>query len=106
MSAYTRATSECTFADLRPELAAVIRKHIEKYNLGEVESSLLICCETTSTSQKSGLFKKGAGTTVTGMFVTAQFLVWTNEKKKGTPLVRSALLRNIDAQDFEYTAMY
>lgn len=106
MNACIRSTRECTFADLRPELLTAIRKHIEKNKLGDVESSLLICCETTSTIQKIGLFTNGSETTITGMLVTDQLLVWTNEKKKNKPTVRSAWLRNIDVQDFENTAMH
>ena len=106
MNAYTRSTHECTFMALRPELVAAIREHIEKYKLGDVESSLLICCETTSTTQKTGLFTNSSEATITGMLVTSQLLVWTNGRKKGKPTVRSALLRNIDVQDFENTAMY
>jgi hypothetical protein len=104
MNAYTRSTRECTFAEMRPELVTAIREHVEKYKLGDVESSPLICCETTSTIQRTGIFTSGAETTVTSMLVTAQLLVWTNGN--GEPAVRSALLRNIDAQDFENTAMY
>ena len=106
MKAYIRSTRECAFGDMRPELVTAIRKHIETYKLGEIESSLLICCETSSISKRAGLFAKGNETTITGMFVTTQFLVWTGEKEKGKPSVRSALLRNIDVQDFENTAMY
>ena len=106
MNTYTRSTRECTFTNLRPELVVGIRKHIENYKLKDIESSLLICCETTSTTQKTGFFTNGSKTTVTGMLVTTQLLIWTNGKKKDKPLVRSALLRNIDAQDFENTAMY
>ena len=106
MNAYTRSTRECTFADLPPELVAAIRKHIQKYKLEDIESSHLICCETTSTIHKTGLFASGSETTCTGMLVTAQLLVWTNGEKKDKPTVRSAWLRNMDAQDFENTAMY
>jgi len=106
MNAYTRSTRECTFVGLHPELVTAIRNHIEKYKLGDLESSLLICCETTSISQKTGLFTSDSETTVTGMLVTEQLLVWTNGKKKDKPTVRSAWLRNIDVQDFENTAMY
>jgi len=106
MNAYTRSTRECTFVGLHPELVTAIRNHIEKYKLGDIESSLLICCETTSISQKTGLFTSDSETTVTGMLVTEQLLVWTNGKKKDKPTVRSAWLRNIDVQDFENTAMY
>ena len=106
MNAYTRSTRECIFADLCPELVTAIRKHIEKYKLGDVESSLLICCETKSTTKKTGLFTSDPKTTITGMLVTDQLLIWADEKKKDKPTVRSALLRNIDVQDFENTAMY
>lgn len=106
MNAYNRSTLECAFADLRPEMVTAIHKHIEKYNLGEIESSLLICCKTTSTTQKTGLFTNGSETTITAMIVTAQLLIWTDGEKRDKPTVRSALLRNIDVQDFENTAMY
>jgi len=91
---------------MSPELSSAIRKHIEIYNLGDVESALLICCETTSTTKKTGLFASGSETTVTGMLVTTQLLVWTNGKKKDNPTVRSAWLHNIDAHNFENTAMH
>ena len=106
MSVYTRSTRECTFGDMRPELAVAIRKHIDTYKLGEIESSILICCETTSTCQKTGLFANGDETTISGMFVTKQSLVWTNGNGKGKPVVTSAMLRNIAAHDFENTDMY
>jgi hypothetical protein len=106
MNAHTRSTRECTFGEMRPELVAAIRKHFETYKLGEVGSSLLICCETTSTCPKTGLFANGRETVVTGMFVTSQLLVWTGRKENGKPVVTSALLRNIEAHDFENTAMY
>jgi len=106
MNAYTRSTRECTFADLPPELVTAIREHIKKYKLEDIEASLLICCETTSTIQKTGLFTSGSEITVTGMLVTPQLLVWTNGMKRDKSTVRSAWLRNIDAQDFENTAMY
>ena len=106
MNTNTRSTRECLFGDMRPELATAIRKHIEIYNLGDIESSQKICCETTSTHQKTGLFANDDETTIAGMFVTPQLLVWTNGKKKGKPVVTSALLRNIDVHDFENTAMY
>jgi len=106
MGAYTRSTRECTFGDMPPELHAAIRKHIEKYQLGEIESSTPVCFETTSTCKKSGLFANGDETTITGMLLTSKLLVWTSEKKKGKTVVMSAFLRNIDVQDFENTAMY
>lgn len=70
MDAYTRSTRECTFGEMCPELTAAIRKHIETCKLGDIESSLLICCETTSTREKSGYFANGDKTTIAGAFIT------------------------------------
>lgn len=106
MSTYTRSTRECTFDDMPPEVHAAIQNHIEKYRLGKIESSHPICFKTTSTWKKTGLFANGYETTITGMLITSHLLVWTGEMKNGKPVVMSALLRNIDVQDFENTAMY
>ena len=81
MNEYTRSTHEGTFDDIRPELLSAIRKHMETYQLGDVESSLLIYCETSSTRQKTGLFANRNGTAITGMLVTPKLLVWTNGKR-------------------------
>ena len=105
MNAYTRTTRECAFEDMNPRLTAAIRKHIEQFKLDETESTPLICFETTSTHQKTGLFASGTETIITGLLITTSMLIWTTGKDKN-PMVRSALLRNIDAQDFENTAMY
>jgi len=108
MNAYTRSTRECKFGELPPRLVAAIRMHADTFKLADIEASPLICCETTSKRQKTGLFANGADTTISGMFVTSQLLVWTRGTEKGQakPDVMSALLRNIDAHDFENTAMY
>lgn len=42
---YLRTTHECTFGNLNPVLVAAIRAYIEKYELGDSDSSALICCE-------------------------------------------------------------
>lgn len=106
MSTTTRLTRECTFRNLQPELLAAIHQHIEKYQLGDIESAQPTCFETTSTEKKTGLFSNGEEVTVTGMLITTQLLLWTNGKKSGKPVVMSALLRTINVQDFENTAMY
>jgi len=91
---------------MHPELATAIQKHITIYKLENVETDLIICCETTSTHKKTGLFASGNKTTITAMLITTKYLVWTGESEKGKPAVTSALLRNIDAHDFENTAMH
>ena len=106
MSMTTRLTRDCAFSELKPELLAAIHQHIEKYQLGDIEATQPVCFETTSTGKKTGLFSYGEEITVTGMLLTSQFLLWTKGKKSGKPVVMSALLRNINVQDFEDTAMY
>lgn len=106
MDTYTRSTRECKFGELDSNLVAAIYKHIETYKLGEIESSILFCCETTSSRKKTGLFANGNEIAITVMLVTPHLLVWAGEKKNGQPFVSSARLRNIEVQDFENTAMY
>jgi len=105
MNKYNRSSRECAFGDMNPGLATAIRKHIELYGLDDTESTPLVCLETTSTHQKTGLFANGTETIITGVMITANMLIWTTGKERN-PIVMSALLRNIDAQDFENTAMY
>ncbi len=54
MGDFLRTTRESMINNLNPVLVATIRAHIEKYELGDIDSSALICCETTSTKQKKG----------------------------------------------------
>ena len=106
MNVNTRSTRECAFGDLRPELVTAIRKHFEKLNLGDIESTIQSCFETATISKKSGLFANGNKSSVTGMLITSQLLVWASESKNEKPVVISAHLRNIDVHDFENTAMF
>jgi hypothetical protein len=106
MSNYTRTTRECSFDNLRPELAAAIREHAETYKLGNIESDILICCETTSRQQKKGLFGGSTEVTYVGTLVTSEWLIWATGKEKERTAVASGHLRNIQVQDFEETAMF
>jgi len=105
MSDYLRTTRECAVGDLNPMLLASIRTHIEKHELGDIEASVLICCETTSTKQKKGLLSRKPEVFLTGMLLTTQWLVWATGKDK--PLgVQSARLRNIQVHDYETSDMF
>src|SRR6266487_5923718 len=101
MGDYLRATRECTLGSLNPILAATIRAHIERYELGDVDASALICCETTSTKQKKGLFGGKAEVILTGMILTPQWLIWASGKENEAPGVLSARLRDVRVQDYE-----
>ena len=42
MGDYVRATRECTLDSLHPPLAAAIRGHVERYEMGELEAHILM----------------------------------------------------------------
>lgn len=106
MGDYLRSTRECSLDSLNPLLATVIREHIEKYALGDVEAAVLICCETTSTKQKKGLFRSKAEVMLTGMLLTPKWLIWGSIKGDKVLGVLSARLHDIQVQDYEESDMY
>jgi len=106
MSEYTRSTRECTLDELRPELASAIRAQVEKYQIGKIEAGALMCIETTSTRQKKGLFGGSSEVIHMGVLLTPQWLIWAAGKPNEKPGIISARIGDIDARDFENTAMY
>jgi hypothetical protein len=105
MSEYNRTTRGCTLNTMHLEISAAIRTHIEHYELGDIEPNILACCETTSVKPKKGLFGKEEIIT-TGVILTEQWLIWGVAKANEKPNIMSALLRNIEVQDFEKTQFY
>ena len=99
MGDYKRTTHECSLDSMRPELSAALRAHVEKYNLGDVLSQVVVCVETTSEKLKKGLF--GGGETIyTAAVLTKDWLVWANSGTKVTPHAMSARLTQITVQDY------
>jgi hypothetical protein len=109
MANYNRYTRECSFEQLRPELMQAMRDYIEGQKLVGMETSILMCCETTS-KKKAPNGSKGVlaflegddpDTTVyTGMFVTPEWLVWARAGDKSGTLVTSAHLRNVKVKPY------
>jgi hypothetical protein len=106
MSDYTRTTHECTPDSLRPELAAAIRKYIEQHELGDLESTVLICCETTSTKKKKRLFGGKPEVILTGAIVTPKWLIWAAGKENERLGVIAAKLRDVQVLDYEKSDFY
>jgi hypothetical protein len=106
MGDYVRTTSECEFEDLHPLLASAIRHHIDRYELGDIERSALMCCETTSTKKKKGLFGGKTEVIRTGVVVTPRWLIWASGKEGEVPGVLSARLQHIRVQDYEKSELY
>ena len=106
MRDYLRSTRECTFDSLNSTLVAAIRAHIEKHELGDIAASALMCCETTSTKQKKGLFGGKAEVILTGILLTPQRLIWAAGRENEAPGVLSARLSDIHVQDYEKSDMF
>jgi hypothetical protein len=104
MSETKRITRLCTIDELKPVLSSAIRAHIKQYQLGEIESSILICCETTSVQQKKGFFG-GSENAMSAAIITPQWLVWVECINNKIAEVNSALLSHIDVHDYAGSAM-
>jgi hypothetical protein len=106
MGDYLRSTRECTLDSMRPALAAAIRAHVERHQLGDVLESAVACCETTSTKTKKGLFGGKAEVILTGVVLTPQWLIWASGKEHEEPGVLSGRLRDIRVEDYEKSDLY
>lgn len=106
MGDYVRITRECTLDSMHPALATAIRARIVKYDLEDGEASALICCETTSTKQKKGLFRRKTEVVLTGIILTPQWLIWAAGEENEAPGVLAARLRDIRIEDYEKSDMY
>ncbi|MCX6069124.1 MAG: hypothetical protein NT121_25840 [Chloroflexi bacterium] len=104
MSETKRITRICTINELKPLLSSAIRAHIKQYQLGDIEPSILMCCETTSVQQKKGFFG-GSENAVSAVIVTPQWLLWVESINNNVAEVNSALLSHIDIHDYAGSAM-
>lgn len=81
-----------------------MREHIQKYELGDIESRAIICCETTSMPKKRGLLarftKAGIEAQRTAIIVTPDLVLWAVSGKDET-VVGWAKLEEIEVSDFE-----
>ena len=104
MGDYTRTIRKCSVDELRPELAAAMRQHIEKHELGVSEADAVLCCETISQRKKAGFIGRLIGglpkVVHSAVFVTPAWLWVTSDKKHGTT-VHSARLTQIKARDYD-----
>jgi len=106
MGDYLRTTRGSTLDDLAPALLAAIRAHVEKYELGDIDASALVCCETISTKPKKGLFGGKGDIILTGVVLTPECLIWATGRENESPGVLSARLRDLQVQDYENSGMY
>ena len=101
----TRTTRACTPETLDENLKAAIHAHGTKYGLKDIESDILMCCETLSVRQNKGLFG-GTKTTLSAVYVTPKWLVWADSTDRNDAGVGTAQLKDIDVRDYQTTASY
>jgi hypothetical protein len=105
MNITSRKTRACTIETLDEGLKSAIRAHGTKYGLGDIESEVLMCCETISSQQKKGLFG-GTKTTLSAVYVTPKWLVWVDSNERNDAGAGTAQLKHIDVRDYRTTASY
>lgn len=105
MREYQRTTRECSFNDFQPEIQSAIRKYVEKYELGDVEASALMCAETVSEKIKHGFFSKIFGganyAQNVAIIITPERLLWCALDSQNNAIVLSARLSEIEISDFQ-----
>ena len=101
----TRKTRACRLDTLDGELKAAICAHGTRYGLDDIESNILMCCETLSMRPKKGLFG-GIRTTLSAVYVTPKWLVWADSNGRSDVTARTAKLSQIDVRDYRATAQY
>ena len=105
MNLTTRKTRACTLDTLDEALKDAIRANAVKYRLDDVESDILMCCETLSVRHKKGLFG-GIRTTLSAVYVTPKWLVWADSSGRNNVVAGTAQLSQIDVRDYGNTAQY
>ena len=101
----TRGTRSCTVETQDEKLKVAIRVHGAKYGLQDLDSDVLMCCETISARQKKG-FLGGIQTTLSAVFVTPKWLVWAASSREKDANAGAAQLKHIDVSDTGTTASY
>ena len=105
MNKTTRKTRACTLETLDEKLRNAIRDHGAQYGLVDLESDVLMCCETISVQQKKGFFG-GIKTTLSAVYVTRKWLVWADSSQLNDAIAGTAQLKHIDVIDYSNTACY
>ncbi len=105
MQGSIRKTHACTIDALDTELKAAIRAHGTKFSLEDIETDILMCCETITIHQKKGFFG-GIKTTLSAVYVTPKWLVWADSSGRNDVVAGTAQLSQIDVRDDRTTAQY
>jgi hypothetical protein len=100
-----RKTRACAIDALDEDLKAAIRAHGLKFGVEDIESEVLMCCETITIRQKKG-FLGGIKTTLSAAYVTPKWLVWADSTGGNDVVVGMMQLDQIDMSEYRSTTRY
>jgi hypothetical protein len=98
MNRTLRKTRSCSFQALDGKLRDAIRSHGTEFGLQDLETNILMCCETLSAWQQKG-FHGGIHTSLSVVYVTPTWLVWADASWDQDPTAGTAQLKHIDVSD-------
>jgi hypothetical protein len=101
----SRKTRVCTLDTLDEALKNAIRAHAAKYGLDDLESDILMCCETLSVRRTHWLLG-GIKTTLSAVYITPKWLVWAESSGRNEAAAGTAQLSQIDVRDYGATTQY
>jgi hypothetical protein len=102
MNATRCKTRICTLESLDEKLRAAIRAHETEYGLAEIESDILMCCETITIHQKKG-FLGGIQIILSAVYITPKWLVWVDSTGRNDAVVGATELQTMDLWDTQAT---
>lgn len=105
MNMTTRKTRACTLDTLDEDLKTAIRAHAMQHELNDLESNILMCCETISVRQKRG-FWGGIRTTLSAVYLTPKWLVWADSTDRSDASVGASQLIHVDLWDYQTTSIF
>ena len=109
MSDYIRTTRECSATELQPELLKAIQDYFQEHTVGNLQSDVIMCCETVSRKKNAGktpswMDDRPDTTTYTGMVLTSKWFIWAHHGDHTGTQVHAASLNEIQAEF--YTPMF
>ena len=106
MNTTSCTTRACAIEELNADLKNALRKHSQQFGLEDLESNVLMCCETQAIVQTNGWLGRKDKVTHSAAYVTPKWLVWAIAANASPARAGSAQLRKIESRDYESTAMF
>ena len=105
MSSFILTTRECPAGQLQPVLYRAIQDFSQAHAVGDLDSSVLFCCETTASRPTPGSIAAlldGNPDTAThlAVIVTPEWLIWARTGDKTGLLAAGARLKGLQVKTF------